>query len=150
MRRRDFVTAWAISAEAQPQISPTVGFLRSESLADAAHLVKAFRQGLKEANFIKGQNVGIEFRSAEGHADRLPALITDLLQRHVAVIVANSIAAIAAKEATSSVPIVFATGTDPVRDHLVASLNRPGGNVTGAVFFASTLSAKRLAELWMM
>jgi putative ABC transport system substrate-binding protein len=111
------------------------------------HLVNGFRQGLKETGFIDGQNIALEFRSADGHADRLPALVAELIRRPVAVIVANSIAAIAAATATTTVPIVFATGTDPVRDHLVASLNKPGGNVTGVVFFASTLGAKRLELL---
>ena len=111
------------------------------------HLVNGFRQGLKEAGFIDGQNVALEFRSADGHADRLPALVAELIHRPVAVIAANGIAAIAAATATTTVPIVFATGTDPVRDHLVTSLNKPGGNVTGVVFFASTLSPKRLELL---
>ena len=111
------------------------------------HLVNGFRQGLKEAGFIDGQNVALEFRSADGHADRLPALAAELIHRPVAVIAANGIAAIAAATATTTVPIVFATGTDPVRDHLVTSLNKPGGNVTGVVFFASTLSPKRLELL---
>jgi ABC-type uncharacterized transport system substrate-binding protein len=111
------------------------------------HLVAAFRAGLKEAGFIEDQNVTIELRSAEGHVDRLPAMASELIHRPVAVIVANSLAATAAATATSRVPIVFATGTDPVRDHLVTSLNHPGGNVTGVVFFASNLAAKRLELL---
>jgi putative ABC transport system substrate-binding protein len=123
---------------------PVVGFLRSVSLADAADLVTAFRQGLKETGYIEGQNVVIELRSAEGHLDRLPALVADLIGRPVAVIVGNNNAAIAAKAATATTPIIFATGSDPVRDGLVASLNRPGRNVTGVMFLVSGLGAKRL------
>src|SRR5450631_3162176 len=126
---------------------PVVGFLRSVSLADAADLVTAFRQGLKETGYIEGQNVAIELRSAEGHLDRLPALVADLIHRAVAVIVGNNPAAFAAKAATSTVPIVFAYGGDPVIDGLVASLNRPGGNVTGVVFFTGVLGAQRLELL---
>jgi putative ABC transport system substrate-binding protein len=126
---------------------PIVGFLRSASLADATHLMTAFRQGLKEAGLVEDRNVAIEFRSAEGHIDRLPALVADLIRRPVAVIVGNTPPARAAKAATTTVPILFASGSDPVRDGLVASLNRPGGNVTGVVFFSSTLGAKRLELL---
>jgi putative ABC transport system substrate-binding protein len=124
-----------------------VGFLRSTSLADAAHLVTAFRQGLKEAGFVEGQNVAVEYRSAEAHVDRLTALVTDLIRRPVAVIVCNAQTAHVLKAATTTVPIVFATGTDPVRDGLVDSLNRPGGNLTGVTFFSGLLSAKRLELL---
>src|SRR5262245_7611201 len=123
---------------------PVIGFLRDTSLADATHLVAAFRQGLKEASFVEGQNVAIEYRSAEDQTDRLPLLVADLLRRQVALIVCNTLSAFAAKAATSTVPIVFATGGDPVRDGLVGSLNRPGGNVTGVSFPNSVLAAKRL------
>jgi putative ABC transport system substrate-binding protein len=154
MRRRDFISllggaaaAWPLTARTQQPALPVVGFLRSEPLGDAMHLVTAFRAGLKEAGFIEDQNVTIVLRSAEGHVDRLPAMVAELIHRPVAVIVANSLAAVAAATATSRVPVVFATGTDPVRDHLVTSLNHPGGNVTGVVFFASNLAAKRLELL---
>jgi putative ABC transport system substrate-binding protein len=126
---------------------PVIGYVRSESLADVAHLVTAFRLGLKEAGFIEGQNVTIEYRSAEGDRDRLRAIVSDFTHRPVSVIVANVIAAAAAKEATTTVPIVFATGSDPIQDGLVPRLNQPGGNVTGVSFFAATVGAKRLELL---
>src|ERR1700732_2053574 len=130
---------WPLAARAQQPALPVIGFLRSTSLADATDLVTAFRQGLKEAGFVEGQNVAIEFRSAEDHPDKLPALVADLLRRPGAVIVGNNNSALAAKAATTTVPIVFATGTDPVQQGLVASLNRPGGNVTGFSFLAAAL-----------
>jgi putative ABC transport system substrate-binding protein len=154
MRRRDFITliggavaTWPLAVRAQQPAIPLVGFLRSTSLTDSTRLVNAFRQGLKEVGFVEGQNVAIEFRSAEDYPDRLPALAAELIGRPVAVIVGNSVAALAAKAATTAVPIVFAYGGDPVRDGLVASLNRPGGNVTGVSFLVGLVGAKRLELL---
>jgi putative tryptophan/tyrosine transport system substrate-binding protein len=129
MRRRDFITfiggaaaSGPLAARAQQPALPVIGFLRSTSLADATGLVAAFRQGLKEAGFVEGQNVAIELRSAEDHLDRLPALVADLLRRPVAVIVGNNNSAIVAKAATTTIPIIFATGTDPVQEALGLSM----------------------------
>jgi len=122
---------------------PVVGFFYSGTLTDVPHFVAAFRQGLKEAGFIEGQNVAIEFHSGRGS----PPLVADILRRQVALIVGNTPSALAAKAATTTVPIVFATGFDPVRNGLVTNLNRPGGNVTGVSFMSVELAAKQLAFL---
>jgi putative ABC transport system substrate-binding protein len=133
--------AWPLAALAQQPAMPVVGFLPSRP-----HFMTAFRQGLKEAGFVEGQDVAIEYRSAEDQT-RVPLLVADLLRRQVALIVGNTPSALAAKAATATVPIVFATGGDPVRDGLVASLNRPGGNVTGVSFITVELAAKQLGLL---
>jgi putative ABC transport system substrate-binding protein len=154
MQRREFITliggaavAWPIGAGAQQPTMPVVGFLRFPSLADATHLVIAFRLGLKEAGFVEGQNVAIEYRSAENDRDKLTALVSDFTRRPVVVIVGDNPSALVAKAVTTTVPIVFATGGDPVSDGLVASLNRPGGNVTGVSFISGVLGPKRLELL---
>jgi len=150
--RRQFVAllggaaAWPLAARAQPPAMPMVGFLRGGTVDDVPHRVAVFRQGLKEAGFVGGQNVAIELHSTDLY-DRLPALVADLIRRRVAVIVANYPAALAAKTATTTVPIVFVIGGDPVRDGLVANLNRPGGNVTGVSFISADLGAKQLGLL---
>jgi len=152
MRRRDFLgvlgstaAAWPLAVHAQKPSTSVVGFLRSTTLLP--NLVNALREGLKETGFVEGQNVAVEYRYADNQMSRLPALIADLLSRPLAVIVGDTIAAIPLKAATKTVPIVFATGGDPVTLGLVTSLNRPGGNVTGVVFFATQLGAKRLELL---
>src|SRR5215831_15976756 len=138
--------AWPLAARAQQPAMPVIGFLRT-SLTDVPHYVTAFGQGLREAGFVEGQNVTIEFRSAEDQADKLPSLVADLLRQQVALIVGNTPSALAAKAATTTVPIVFATGGDPVIEGFVASLNRPGGNATGVSFLTSATGTKRLELL---
>src|SRR5262249_8478444 len=126
---------------------PVVGFLRSASAAGSAQLVAALRQGLKEAGFVEGQDVAIDFRWGDDQLDRLPELAADLVRRRVAVIIGNVLSTQAAMAATTAIPIVFVSGADPVRIGLVGSLNRPGGNVTGVVFTSVDLTAKRLGLL---
>ena len=154
LKRRAFIllaggvaAGWPLAARAQQPAIPVVGFLRSSPLAPFPYLVTAFRQGLKESGFVESQNVTIEFRSAEGKNDRLPALAADLVRRPAAVIFGDNNSAIAAKAATTTIPIVFAGGGDPVRQGLVASLNQPGGNVTGVTFLTGVVGTKRLELL---
>jgi ABC-type uncharacterized transport system substrate-binding protein len=155
MRRREFITllggsaaAWPIAARAQQSAIPVIGFLNSRSRSSLPHLLPAFREGLKETGFVEGKNLNIEFRWADGHYDKLPALAAELVQRPVAVIaVASTIATIAAKQATEIIPIVFFQGGDPIKLGFVTSLNRPGANITGASFLTDELVQKRFEVL---
>jgi putative ABC transport system substrate-binding protein len=152
MKRREFITmvgamaAWPFAAGAQ---QPVIGFMSGRAPDDSAHLVAAFRQGLAERGFVEGQNVAIEFRWADGDYDRLPALAADLVSRRVAVLVGvgGDVSAAAATKATKTIPVVFGMGGDPVKAGMVASFNRPGGNVTGYTVWTSEMESKRLGLL---
>jgi ABC-type uncharacterized transport system substrate-binding protein len=154
VRRRDFIkgiagstVVWPLASRAQQSAMPVIGFVRSTSAAGSEHLVTAFEQGLKEAGFVAGQNVAIDYRWGNDQSDQLSALATDLIRRQPAVIVGNMLATRASMAATTAIPLVFVGGTDPVRTGLVASVNHPGGNITGVVFTSSDLIAKRLGLL---
>src|SRR6516164_5783344 len=152
MRRREFIAGlagaavWPVVARGQHPAMPVVGFLDSTSPEATRDAVVGFRRGIKEAGYVDGQNVAIEFRWAEGQFDRLPALAGEFVRRQAALIVASGAvgAALAAKDATSTIPIVFVGGADPVKYGVVASLNRPGGNITGVTSILNELAGKHL------
>jgi putative tryptophan/tyrosine transport system substrate-binding protein len=158
MRRREFLgvvggtaLAWPLAARAQQPTVPVVGFISSGSPGPLRQALAAFQEGLKEAGYVEGQNVTVEYRFAEGQPDRFPGLVSDLVRRQVAVLVVTSITGVlAAKQATTTIPIVFSVGDDPVTAGLVASFNRPGGNMTGVYQLTTGLEAKRLGLLHEM
>src|SRR2546421_594354 len=155
MKRREFLTllggaaAWPLAARAQQTAMPVIGFMSARSPEESAHLVEAFRRGLREGGFAENENVAIEFRWAKGDYGRLPALAAELVNRRVNVLTAigGDPSALAAKRATSEIPIVFGVGGDPVQLGLVASLNRPGGNVTGLSLLTNLMEPKRLGPV---
>jgi len=157
MRRREFITllggvaTWPLTVRAQQPAMPVVGFMMAGSRAALRDEIAAFEAGLKEMGFVEGQNLALEYRFAEWQFDRFPALASDLIHRQVSVIVASSPqGALAAKRATTTIPIVFSIGADPIETGIVSSLSRPGGNVTGVYQFTAGLEAKRLGLLHEM
>ncbi len=152
MRRREFIAllggtaAWPIAAQGQQKALPLIGFMSGRSPADSAHLVEAFRQGLRESGYVEGETISIEYRWANGEYNRLPELASDLVSRRVLLLLAlgGESSAIAAKQATSTIPIIFGIGDDPVKAGLVASFNKPGGNATGYTLLTNEMGAKRV------